>query len=185
MPTHYLSHMPKPAPKRSKKSPRTERARVDVRSLGATREHFWHNVLQEMLTGLSALSAQGLGGDLFDGRLAIITSLGQRIPIAAVSPVFACGVPGSPDEKSLSLAIECTIFEISTPDGEVFTLPLHEIRIFHALTEELIERVKAASREAEGGGDTGEPFGFAAFTSMAKQREQPPQGAIVGPGLPI
>jgi hypothetical protein len=153
--------------------------------LAATRDQFWQNVMQEMLTGLSALCAQDQQRDLFDGRLAIITSLGQRIAIADVAPLFACGVPGSDENRSLSAAVECTVFQVRTPEGEVFTLPLHEMRMFHTLTEELIERVKAASRSAEGPDRPDEPFGFAAFTSLARQRGKPPEGIIVGPGLPM
>lgn len=157
-----------------------------LRSLTETREQFWHNVMQELLTGLSALSAEGNDRDLFDGRLAIITTLGNRISIGDIAPVFACGVPGTADERSLSLDVECTVFQVRTPEGEVFTLPLHEIRMFHSLSEELVERVKEAARHAEGAGsETGEPFGFAAFTSLARQRGTPPEGMIVGPGLPI
>src|SRR4051812_39766329 len=51
-------------------------------------------------------------GDLFDGRLAIVTSLGQRVPIGAVYPLFACGIPTSDGDKSLSMAVECTVFQV-------------------------------------------------------------------------
>ncbi len=157
---------------------------MDLASLAATRELFWQNVLQELLTGLSAQCAQGEEKDLFDGRLAIITSQGNRIPIADITPVFACGVPGTAEQKSLSLAVECTVFQIRTPDGEVFTLPLHEIKMFHSMSEELVERVKEAARASEQGtSGAEEPFGFAAFTSLSKQRGKPPEGGIVGPGL--
>ena len=151
-----------------------------------TRELFWQNVLQEMLTGLSALSAQGAQRDLFDGRLAIITTLGHRIPIGDIAPLFACGISGTDAEKSLSTAVECSVFQVRTPDGEVFTLPLHEMRMFHSLTEELVERVKAAARAAEGRDSPSDaPFGFAAFTTLARQRGTPPEGGIIGPGLPL
>jgi hypothetical protein len=103
---------------------------------------------------------------LFDGRLAIITTQGTRIPIAGVTPLFACGISTSSHERRLSVAVECTVFQIRTPTGEVYTLPLHEIRGFHALTPELVETLKAqASPEFQ----ADEPFGFAAFTSLARE----------------
>ena len=111
---------------------------------------------------------------LFDGRLAVITSLGNRIPIADVHPLFACGVTNNADDRSLATAVECTVFQIRTPPGEVYTLPLSEIRGFHSLSPELVERLQ---RQAEaqlnhltGGPDeeNQQPFGFAAFTSLAK-----------------
>ncbi len=111
---------------------------------------------------------------LFDGRLAVITTLGNRIPIADVHPLFACGVTNNADDRSLATAVECTVFQIRTPPGEVYTLPLSEIRGFHSLSSELVERLQ---RQAEaqlnhmtGGPDeeNQQPFGFAAFTSLAK-----------------
>jgi hypothetical protein len=143
--------------------------------VATARELFWQNVLREMLTSLSALGASNGGtkvltdaggnpieGDPFDGRLAIITALGQRIPIAGVEPLFACGIPTSDADKALSMAVECTVFQIRTPDGEVFTLPLHEIRGLHSLSGELVELIK------QNAADQPEPFGFAAYTSLAR-----------------
>jgi hypothetical protein len=112
---------------------------------------------------------------LFDGRLAVMTRRGERIPIADVFPVFACGID-TPRERVLSLALECTIFQIRTPVGEVYTLPLHELASFQSLTPELMSRLaRMARRQQER--ETGEkgvqqPFGFAAFTSLS--RETPP-----------
>lgn len=107
--------------------------------------------------------------NVFDGRLAVITSLGQRIPIAEVHPVFACGIRGPAGADVLSTIIECTVFEIRTPGGEVYTLPVHEIKSFHALTPELIEELgKAAGSRDEN--DAVQPFGFAAFTSLVRNR---------------
>jgi len=117
--------------------------------------------------------------DLFDGRLAVITTLGSRIPIAEVHPLFACGVTTNASERSLASAVESSVFQITTPTGEVYTLPLSEIRGFHSLSPQLIQQLQ---HEAEmqmqfmaGGkdGETQQPFGFAAFTSLAKaEREQ-------------
>lgn len=108
--------------------------------------------------------------NIFDGRMAIITSLGQRIPIAAVQPVFACGVRGKHGPDWLSTTVECTVFEIRTPGGQAFTLPVHEVHCFHSLTPELLEHIRQAAQAAGGGpGDEAEqPFGFAAFTSLAR-----------------
>lgn len=169
-----------------RKAPPVSRHEPDMRQVSATRELFWQNVVQEMLTGLASLSQSGTNADVFDGRIAVITSLGHRIPVADVMPLFACGVPGSDREKHLSMAVECTVFQIRTPDGEVFTLPLHEARMIHALSEELAERVKAAGRrENDEANASDQPFGFAAFTSLARQRNTLPEGTIVGPGLPL
>jgi hypothetical protein len=151
----------------------------NIKGVTSARELFWQNVMREMLTSLSVLTAskesrhaaatdatgQPLRPDMFDGRLAVFTALGQRIPIAGVYPLFACGIQTSDADKALSMAVECTVFQIHTPGGEVFTLPLHEIRSFHSLSEELIEQLKHA-----GGGEEPqqEPFGFAAYTSLAR-----------------
>lgn len=168
----------------------------------AMRDLFWQNVMREMLTSLSVLSIQrsdaeqaaaqapapdpnspgpiqlagGLSFDpsLFDGRLAIVTKAGERIPIAAVIPLFACGID-TPNARVLSAAVECTVFQINTPDGHVFTIPLQEIRCFHAMSEEIMARLeRVARRRAERKENTEDspPFGFAAFTSMV--RGEPP-----------
>jgi hypothetical protein len=141
------------------------------------RELFWQNVMREILTSLSVLSGAQTDGqpvvedDLFDGRLAIITQLGQRVPIAAVFPLFACGIDTSDLDRELSMAVECTVFQIRTPGGEVFTLPLHEMRAFHSLSEELLERIRKESAEVgEAQPGEHEPFGFAAYTSLARTR---------------
>ncbi len=152
------------------------------------RDLFWQNVLREMLTSLSVLSQQVAGappaqtppaptGDaiaadpaLFDGRLAIITKGGDRIAIASIIPLFACGV-SAPASRDLALAIECTIFQIRTPDGHVFTIPLQEIRTFHALSPEVMTRLEKAARRRAAkreSADDAPPFGFAAFTSLTR-----------------
>lgn len=176
---------------------RSERARVH-------REMFWHNVMREFLTGLSVTAMSGNGaleaaagerGDattdagepqskpsLFDGRLGIITTSGTRIPIAGVYPLFACGIQGTDAERALSMDVECTIFQIHTPEGEVYTLPLHEIVGFHAVGEEAMDKINAAAEERS---DTdGEPFGFAAFTSLAKQAKGPNEPEAGHAGTP-
>jgi hypothetical protein len=179
-----------------------------VQQVTHARELFWNNVMREILTALSVMSAQGARperplppstpdgqgepeptlADPLDGRMAVVTTAGERIPIADVYPLFACGIPGSAREKALSLAVECTVFQIRTPGGEVYTLPLHEIRGFHSLSESLMRELAEAaqSTQAEGGS---EPFGFAAFTSLARSSANggPPGtssgSSDLGPGI--
>lgn len=113
---------------------------------------------------------------LFDGRLAVMTEQGERVAIADVFPLFACGI-NAPSERGLSLALECTVFQIRTPGGQVYTLPLHEIRTFHALTPELMQRLEKVSRRRQRQMGTPEeqqqPFGFAAFTSLVQGAPRP------------
>lgn len=105
----------------------------------------------------------------FDGRMAVITQLGVRIAIADVFPLFACSVGETSLERALSEDVQCSVFQIRTPQGEVHTLPVHEIRSFHSLSEELMRQIAAASsREDERGLKTTVPFGFGAYTSLAK-----------------
>lgn len=109
-----------------------------------------------------------------DGRVAILTKGGERIPIADVRPMLACSVPGTEAERALSIDVQCTIFQIVAPSGEVFTLPLHEIRAIHAISEDLMDKLREASRRQDaaagraGDADDSKPFGFAAFTSLAR-----------------
>jgi hypothetical protein len=136
----------------------------DLRATEAARELFWHNVVREMLTSLSMMQMQGAKPELFDGRIQVLTRGGERIPIGVVFPLFACSIPGVGKEHEASMAVECTVFRIQTPDGEVFTLPVHEIRALASLTEELIKQLEQASMsrtrpDSEAPG----PFGFAAF----------------------
>ena len=151
-----------------------------------TRELFWNNIIREMLSTLATASAMGAPpdgepgvdrpahpADVLDGRLAVITREGARIPIAAVTPLIACGVSSDEPSRILSMDVECTVFQIRTPTGEVFTLPLHEIRSFHALTDELMERLRQAARaQSDEEPSRQEPFGFAAFTSLARARKE-------------
>lgn len=143
-----------------------------VSEVQQARELFWQNVVRELLTGLSM--ASGREPQLMDGRFAIITRRGRRIPIAQVFPLFACSLTGGGAEHALAVAVECTVFRITTPDGEVFTLPLHEVRAIHSLTEELVKRLEQDAMETMSRrGARSTPFGFAAFTS---------EGRSPGPG---
>lgn len=143
------------------------------------RELFWSNVVREMLTNLSVLKLQidPAGKDerakVFDGRVAVVTRRGVRLGIADVTPLFACGITTSEETREVSTAVECTVFRIVTPEGEVWTLPLSEIRTVHSLSEELIAHLE---REANGANEPAQPFGFAAFTSLATGQRKPRTG---------
>jgi hypothetical protein len=175
---------------------------MPIESIAQTRELFWHNVTRELLTSLSiayaSRSDEHREDDQFDGRLGVITTNGARIPIGAVYPLFACSLAGTDAERALSMEVECTVFQIETPEGQVFTLPVHEIRAIHSLSATLMEQIKAqaeAQAAAQAGGegtDEGEdgqgmPFGFAAFTSLERSRRQPQSMPMpfVGPDFPL
>jgi hypothetical protein len=145
---------------------------IDSRNAQAKRHlrHlFWQNVVQHMLTTFPQRVAEN--PDLADGRVAVLTREGERIGIKSVQPLFACSVPGGADDRALSLAVQCTIFEIHTPEGQVYTLPLEEIRAVHSLTEDLIDELQKLTGEAASDTDA-EPFGFSAFTSLARQQRE-------------
>jgi len=142
---------------------------MQPRQMIAMRDLFWCNVIRDMLNGLSVMCQQQ--PELFDGRFGVLTRQGERIPIGNITPLFACSIPGTQVERDASAAVQCTIFRIQTPEGEVFTLPVQEIRAMHTLTPELIEKLQALSEdEAEGEEDTKEskPFGLAAFAALPK-----------------
>ncbi|MFG0326790.1 MAG: hypothetical protein ACF8SC_05935 [Phycisphaerales bacterium JB037] len=192
---------PRPVPT----PPPTSQPHRDPLRTVARRELFWHNVVREILTSLSIVQVSRRSGvydpeiehatrETFDGRYAVITTLGQRIPIAEVHPLFACSINHSPESRDLSSEVQCTVFQIRTPAGEVYTIPLHEIRSFHALTPELMAQLEAQARLAADGpaSDADQPFGFAAFTSISNQEtvqeagkpaEQEIPGRIIGPGV--
>jgi hypothetical protein len=125
---------------------------------------FWHNVARELLSSMAAHQAQS--GEDFAGRFGIILATGERVSISEVHPLFACGVPGTDSERELSIAVECTVFRVITPEGESLTFPLHEVRAIHALTDELAREIEKSQKP-----DT-TPFGFAAFAAMAAQRKR-------------
>ncbi len=132
------------------------------------RQLFWTNVAQEMLNSLSAMLTVQKEPSALDGRLSILTHAGERIPIAEVHPLFACSIPGTDADRDLSAAVQCSVYRVVTPSGEAFTLPLSEVRAFHAVSEELQRRLQEEMSGVESG--TGEPFGFAAFAETSKQR---------------
>lgn len=157
---------------------------MSAQELVSLRDVFWCNVAQEMLNGLSVLSQQH--PEMFDGRFAVLTQGGERIPIAKVEPVFACSMPFDKADRGLSIAVQSTVFRIQTPAGEVFTLPLHEVRALHALTPELLAKMQQAIGEEgrSSGSESSEkgaaqPFGLAAFAALPKKPTGP---APVDPG---
>lgn len=166
---------------------------MDLPAIAAARELFWHNVMREILTSLSVACLgrrQRDEGDtsppteeeaLFDGRLAVLTRGGERVAIADVFPLFACGINTDDEHRALSVAVECTVFQVRTPDGQVFTLPLHEIRGFHALTPELMRRLEQLASEQAGEEESerlARPFGFAAFAPRPKDPYYPPPSGV-------
>lgn len=152
-----------------------------IQRLEHTRTVFWQNVVREMLVALPALGAAH--PQVMDGRIALLTRGGERIPIAGVEPLFPCSV-AAPETIQLCMAVQCTVFNIRTPSGEVFTVPLEEIRAVHSLSDELVRQLEQAVEEISGGGN-GEPFGFAAFTSLAAQsKAHRPETKADGQGAP-
>ncbi|MBX3402424.1 MAG: hypothetical protein KF699_03330 [Phycisphaeraceae bacterium] len=148
------------------------------RAIADTRTLFWHNVVREMLNDLALLCQ--MKPELFDGRFGVVTNQGVRVGIKTIFPLFACSIPGvgeSSWEREASIAVQCTVFRIATPDGEIYTLPVHEVAAVHAMTPELIEQLAKAEEQTEEGQDPKEsrPFGLAAFTSLPRIVE-PEQG---------
>lgn len=172
---------PPPATNKSEKHHwKTLAARAPT-EVAANRHVFWENVVRDMLTGLSVElgraraeqnkadeapnDAQGV--PMYDGRVAVLTTLGARIPIADVQPMLACSIATSDAQRALSAEVQCTVFQIRTPAGEVFTLPLHQISCVHVLSAELLEQIEKAnsSHTQEGEGES-KPFGYSAFTEL-------------------
>lgn len=171
---------------------------LDMDETLKARELFWANVIREILCSLAdesrrvaeaarhqppsqlppaassppaspdqqAMQQRQQPESILDGRIAVITNYGERIPIVEVKPLFAMGVDRSPETRALSMAVECSVFQIRSPKGMVYTLPIHEIRGIRAMSEELMDELEAhANREDQ---STTHPFGFAAFTSLAR-----------------
>ena len=160
-------------------------ARTQIR-----RDVFWQNVCREILMGLAAAAAESAGrtgigptdaemspsptSEIFDGRMAVLTASGQRIPIADVYPVFAYSMLGDQEVRARSNDVQCTVFRITTPGGENFTLPLSQIISVHSLSQSLIEKMEQAQELLEGPGEEDDrvPFGFGAYTSLARSEQQ-------------
>ncbi|MBX3388397.1 MAG: hypothetical protein KF691_02955 [Phycisphaeraceae bacterium] len=158
---------------------------MDPRETKLLREMLWHNLVREMLSALCLETGHADASEkpkLLDGRLTLITFRGERIPIGAVRPLINFGVGRTREEKQLSMMLQGTVFQIITPDGDVFTLPIHEIRGLHALSESIMQQLQSVAEKAEQA-ESGAPFGFAAFTSLAQGlRDRPIQRAPDDPG---
>lgn len=165
-----------------RKKPASE-GRLCPQDMAALRDAFWSNVVRDMLNALVMLRQQQ--PELFDGRFAVLTKGGERIPIAELTPVFAVTVADSDIDLETSMAVQCTVFRVQTPSGEVFTVPLQEIRALHTMTPALLDRLQRAAvrdrprrrsarrgpgaeRADEDDDDDRQPFGFAAFTALPK-----------------
>ncbi|MBL8886581.1 MAG: hypothetical protein JNK16_07965 [Phycisphaerales bacterium] len=143
---------------------------MDPRETKLLREMLWHNIVREMLTALCLETGQADASGkprVLDGRLTVITFRGERIPIGAVRPLLNFGFGNTRAEKQLSMMLQGTVFQVITPDGDVFTLPIHEIRGLHALSESIMQELQAAAESIENT-EPHKPFGFAAFTSIAQ-----------------
>lgn len=156
------------------------------RDVACERSVFWQNIVQQTLASLPFAAAQQ--PELLDGRVAVLTKGGERIPIRSVHPVFACSVRSdNARERSLSLAVQCTIFRIETPSGEAFTLPLEEIRAIHTISDDLMKQIQEQAEQTAGdladqaSGKSDRPFGFAAFTSLAKQADEESEPPVAEP----
>jgi hypothetical protein len=156
------------------------------------RDVFWNNVTRDILMALATAAASSSGrlkptvtgaqtsssplDQMFDGRVGVMTSLGQRIPIADVYPVFSCSSTAPDADRSLAEDVQCTIFRIKTPTGESYTLPISQIVGAHSLSDELVQELERQSQKQNEPGDENDgrtPFGFAAYTSLARaEREQ-------------
>lgn len=180
--------------RRTRRPQHATRAGFNLGDIDGARELFWQNVIREMLTSLSMQRARLAGqaaaeqralvqagkeppapGPLpgFDGRMALVTRTGDRIPIADITPLFACSIGGTMTQRALSEDVQCTIFQVRTPSGEVYTFPVGEIRGFHALTEEAMQELQKQAEALSGGADgASAPFGFAAFTSLARELDE-------------
>ncbi len=154
----------------------------------ARRDVFWSNVVREILMSLASAAAASSGrlgtgpaaanassspvDDLFDGRMGVITTLGQRIPIADIIPVFSCSMPGCDADRSRSNDVQCTVYRISTPTGESYTLPISQIIGVHSMSDSLMKQLEEEEFEDEDNAGSRIPFGFAAYTSLAQSEDE-------------
>ncbi len=181
--------MPQPQsqqPARSKRkggksqSPHTQPAVTDPTVVVAARDLFWENVVREMLTGLSMM--QGQHPEMFDGRIAVLTHAGERIPIGEVAPMFACSILQADSwERAAAVAVECTVFRIKTPAGELYTLPIREIRGMHAMTPELLKHIEQEAIQRIADNPDKPPFGLAAFTTVHREQMTEVEDGAAGP----
>tara|TARA_R110002073_G_scaffold118918_1_gene258758 strand:+ start:687315 stop:687944 length:630 start_codon:yes stop_codon:yes gene_type:complete len=173
-------HVPGPSPAHGAQPP--------VVRTQARRDVFWNNVVREILMALAAAAANSSGrlnpgaaaaiaspspvDDLFDGRMGVITTLGQRIPIADIIPVFSCSMSRCKTDRSLSSDVQCTVYRITTPTGESYTLPISQIIGVHSLSDALVDQLEGAAGMEEESESSRIPFGFSAYTSLAKSERE-------------
>ncbi|MAO24525.1 MAG: hypothetical protein CMJ35_03610 [Phycisphaerae bacterium] len=150
----------------------------------ARRDVFWQNICREILMALASAAAESSGrlgtgisdaqssgspvNELFDGRMGVITTLGQRIPIADVTPVFSCSLPNTELDRSLSNDVQCSIFRVTTPTGETYTFPISQVVGVHSVSQSLLEGIEDQQESSE----EKVPFGFAAYTSLARSERE-------------
>ncbi|MBL4698301.1 MAG: hypothetical protein JKX70_05650 [Phycisphaerales bacterium] len=150
----------------------------------ARRDVFWNNVVREILMSLASAAAHSSGrldtgpaaanastspvDDLFDGRMGVITTLGQRIPIADIMPVFSCSMAGCEADRMRSKEVQCTVYRITTPTGEAYTLPISQIIGVHSLSDALMDQLEHDEIEED---EVRVPFGFKAYTSLVQSEE--------------
>ncbi|MGP1309519.1 MAG: hypothetical protein ACTS27_04900 [Phycisphaerales bacterium] len=137
--------------------------------LAELRNVYWQNVTREMLAAFAMLVRKD--GEIGDGRVSVMTTQGERVPVSDIEPLFPCSVVDNERDRQLCMAVQCTVFNIRTPVGEIVTLPLHEITSVRVLSNDLLKQLEAAASRVSPG-DESEPFGFAAYTSLAKQEAQ-------------
>ncbi|HYE03533.1 MAG TPA: hypothetical protein VD963_09905 [Phycisphaerales bacterium] len=154
---------------------------LDLQQVWYARELFWNNVVREMLAALAALPTERpeQAREVFDGRMAVITKQNARIPIAEIVPLFAFGMANGGVSAEALEAVEYTVFRVRTPAGEMYTLPLHEIRGIHSMTPELLKQLeqRAIQNVTDEDQERG-PFGFAAFV-----RREPPAPPHAEPAI--
>lgn len=182
-PAHLAPHWSHPADASASIVPQSMRVQ-------ARRDQFWSNVVRDTLMAMASAAAASSArlsatpsaaqhsispvDELFDGRMGVITTLGQRIPIADLFPVFACSAVGSQADRDRSADVQCTIFRITTPTGETYTLPISQIIGIHSLSEDLMRQLENASEELQDDDQNHEglPFGFAAYHELARSEAE-------------
>ena len=154
-----------------------------IARLGETRGLFWQNVVREMLMTFPLLASRK--PEVTDGRLALLTRGGERVPIAGVEALFPCSI-AAPAEQALCIAVQATVFNVRTPTGEIFTVPLEEVRAVHTLSDELMKALESEARgnaPSGGQGEDAEPFGFAAYSSLRRSSAGDQQPAAHEPAI--
>lgn len=158
------------------------------------RQLLWTNLLRETLSAL-CMETERLerarrdgaepdgGAHPLDGHVALMTATGERIQVAGVKPAMQFAVARTAHERQVAMALDSTIFQIRTPAGDIFTLPVSEVTGIHGLSDSIMRQLQAAERPSDEGQEA-QPFGFAAYTSVARGSEEPPSSEVM-PAAPI